>query len=233
MPEPVRRLHVQPPRGERGGGDAEYLLKLGDGGRVRFGEGGQGGGVRPLRELGDGLHERRQVGRRRGDGGLLVIPRVGGECRHHADRVAGLRGSRASIDCSVMPFRSMPSSCSSPAEHAAARGAVRFAEQEFRRVPAVVLGQVSLDELLDRTCVLIDAPEIAVLVRRDRGRVAGADRVDEHEIAAVEQAVGVVLHRIGRGRREVRQGGLDAPRRERAQHARTPTTSPGRRCRRT
>jgi hypothetical protein len=62
----------------------------------------------------------------------------------------------------------MPSSCSIQPKDAAPRRAIRFAEQEFRRVPAVERGEETLDELLDRARLLIHPPEIAVLVGRDR-----------------------------------------------------------------
>ncbi len=106
-----------------------------------------------------------------------------------------------------------------------ARRAVGFAEQEFRRIPAIVLGDVALHETAERGDVLVRAPEALVRIRvlvlpvlfgRDALRVARADRVDEDEIGLVEQAVGVRHEMVRRRRRRVRTRGLDAHRRERA-----------------
>jgi len=69
-----------------------------------------------------------------------------------------------------------------PRHHAGPRRAVGLAEQEFRRVPAVVKAEVSLDEVRNRARVGIDTPEVALDVRRHCGRVAGANGVDEDEV---------------------------------------------------
>ena len=104
-----------------------------------------------------------------------------------------------------------------PREAGGARRAVRFTEQELRRVPAIEVGDVPLDELAERGDVLIDPP---VVLRA----VAGADdpaktrtrHIDEDQVGAVEDAVTVVQHLIGRRPRQSAVGRLDAYRAERA-----------------
>ena len=183
----------------------------------------QCGQVVGARELRDFLDERAEIGRRRRDAEFLVIPRIGRGGRQRADRVAGLpvvedrRLQRNAVQVDAVLVQLVR-------EHAAACGAVRFAEQVFRRIPAVVLRQVALDELLQRIRILVDAPEVAILVRRNRSRIAGADRVDE-QVAVVDHAVRVVFHLVRRGRREARHRRLDALWRERPQqheHRRRP-----------
>src|SRR6516164_1387128 len=104
-----------------------------------------------------------------------------------------------------------------PGENGAASGAVGFPIKEFRRVPAIVEGQKALDELPDRTGVLIDSPKVLVLAGGDGRRITGADGIDEYQIAFVEEAVGIGFQRV-RSRRERRQTALDAYRGERPQH---------------
>ena len=77
-------------------------------------------------------------------------------------------------------------------ERGRAKRAVAFADQKFRRIPAVVAADVGVDELAERCYVLIDPLEILVFRFADRVAVAGAHRVDEHEVGFVEQALGVV-----------------------------------------
>ena len=101
-----------------------------------------------------------------------------------------------------------------PRHHAAARGTVGLAEDELGRVPAVVGAEIALDEADNRARVRVDAPEVPVPVGRHRGGIARTHWVDEDEVALVEQSVGVVLDRVGRGRRKLRQAGPDAARRE-------------------
>ena len=145
-----------------------------------------------------------------------MIPRVGRQRRQQAGRVSRLRIIQnrrlqryaVQVDSVLVQH---------PAEHAAAGGAVGFAKKEFGRVPPVVRGQITLDELLERACVLVDAPKIPVLVRGDRRRISRADGIDEDEVASVQQAVGIRLERIGGRRREVREVGLQPHGCERAQ----------------
>ncbi len=105
------------------------------------------------------------------------------------------------------------------------RRAVGFAEQEFRRIPAIVFGDVTLHEAAESIDVLVRAPEtlvgigvfvFLVLFIRDAVRVARADRVDEDEVGLVEQAVGVGHEAIRRRRCRLWTRGFDAHRRKRA-----------------
>ena len=73
-----------------------------------------------------------------------------------------------------------------PREYAGARCTVRLAEQELWRVPAIEHGQVTFDELFDRTPVFIDAPKIAVFAWRNCCGVAGANGINEDQIGKVE-----------------------------------------------
>ena len=77
-------------------------------------------------------------------------------------------------------------------EHGRARAAVRLAEQEVGRGLALVHRDVAGDEVAHQRGVAVHAPEAAVGERRDRLRVAAADRVDEHQVGDVDQALGVV-----------------------------------------
>ena len=81
-----------------------------------------------------------------------------------------------------------------------AEGAVAFADQKLRRVPAVVAAQVGDDELREGLDVFVDAVKIFFLRFADGVAVAGAHGVDEDEIGFVEEALGVV-HELVRSRR--------------------------------
>ena len=84
-------------------------------------------------------------------------------------------------------------------ENGRARRAVAFAEEIFRRVEAVVLGEEFLDESRERVAVGIDAVERLLLVLAGDAAEAGARRVDEDEIAGIEQRLIVVDDLVGRG----------------------------------
>ncbi|CAM5188527.1 hypothetical protein CDEN61S_02435 [Castellaniella denitrificans] len=180
------------------------------------GIGPQGLAVIALREGADRVHQGGEFIRRGPQAQPVVIPGVRRRGRQRPDGIAGarvvqdrgLQGHAVEVHAILVQ---------DIGQHGAAGCAVGFAEQELGRVPAVVFGQVALDELLQRGGVLVHAPEITVLPRRDGRRIARPDRIDEHQVAAVEQAVGVVFQRVGRGRREIRHGRPDAPGRERAQ----------------
>src|SRR6185437_8478743 len=80
------------------------------------------------------------------------------------------------------------------------RRAIAFAEQVFGRVPAAVLRQEFLDEGRERGGVDVDAVELLLLVLAGDAAEAGAGRVDEDEIAGVEERVGIVDHLVRRRR---------------------------------
>ena len=80
-----------------------------------------------------------------------------------------------------------------------AQRAIAFAEQEFGRIPAIVDRQIALDGAGKGINVRIDTPEILALCLAERARQASADRVDEDQVAAVDQAVGIGADGEGRG----------------------------------
>ena len=99
---------------------------------------------------------------------------------------------------------------------AVAQSAVAFAEQEFGRGPAVVEGDVALDGAGEGVGILVDAPEVAAGLLAQGPRPAGADRVDEDEIAGVDQRIRVGAEAVG-GRPDIFGiGGGDPHRREAA-----------------
>src|SRR5207244_4860992 len=95
-------------------------------------------------------------------------------------------------------------------------GAVALADQILRRRPAVVGLEIDVDELTERAQVARLPVELLRAVARRRAAVAGGNRVDEHEIADVDQRVLVVLERVRRRRLKPLVGHPDALRRERS-----------------
>ena len=99
-------------------------------------------------------------------------------------------------------------------ESGVTEGAVTFTDKEFRGVPTIVAGDVGLHELCQGTGVLIDAPKVLVLSLADGFAETGADGIDENEVGAIEQTVGIVFESVGRGRSDVRIHGDHALRTE-------------------
>jgi hypothetical protein len=95
-------------------------------------------------------------------------------------------------------------------QHGRARRAVRFAEQEFRRIPAAVLRDIPLNELFERSTVLIDAVELFRLGVAEQTAESGPGRVDEDHVGFVEQAVFIIDEAVRRRRRVLRVGGHHA-----------------------
>ena len=87
------------------------------------------------------------------------------------------------------------------------RRAVAFPKQVLGRA---VLGEKAHDELAKGVGVGIDAVEGLLLVLAGDPRKTGPRRVDEHQVADVQQAVGVVDERVGSGRSVGIVAGLDA-----------------------
>ena len=83
-------------------------------------------------------------------------------------------------------------------ENGAARGSVAFAEQILGRIPALVLRQKTADESLKGVGVLVRAQKRFFFVLTHDAAETGAGSVDEHQVACVEQAVGVVDDFVGR-----------------------------------
>ncbi len=99
-------------------------------------------------------------------------------------------------------------------ERGGTESSVTFADQKFRRIPAVIAANVGDDELRDGTCVGIDAPEIFILRFADGMTESGADGVDENHVGAIEKSVGVVGDLIRSGRSVVAVFGDDTARTE-------------------
>ena len=102
------------------------------------------------------------------------------------------------------------------AERGGAEGAVAFADQEFRRVPAIVAAEIGDDELREGFDVFVDTVEVFFGGFADRVAVAGAHGVDEDEVGFVEEAFAVVDEFVGSGRSE---GAVDGPGAARAEGA--------------
>ena len=217
MTKPIDRLDIQTPGRQHRCRQPEILAESGDCHGTGLRKSPQRICVGALRELGRDIHERVEIRRLRRHARLAVIPGIGREGRHQPRCIAEIRRivEHARLQRDAVQVDAV--FVQHPGEHAGTGRAVGFAIQELGRIPAIAGGEIALDELLDRESILIDAPEIPVLVRRDRRGIAGADRVDVDEIAAVDEAVRVVLHRVGRWRREARQARVDATRREGAE----------------
>ncbi len=153
-------------------------------------------------ELAHLAEEGRQIGRFVGQ--LVVVPgdrRVGRQVQlvlavlswHQQAVVENRRLQHHAVDGDAVLLQIL-GQCRRP------RGAVAFAVEEFGRVPAVVDGDVTLDEIAERTHILVHAPEILVLAGADDTAVAGADRIDENQIRAIEDALVVGHQVIGRRR---------------------------------
>src|SRR6202042_2578042 len=84
-----------------------------------------------------------------------------------------------------------------------AKSAVAFADEKFRRIPAIVAAEVGVDELREHFYVLIKAPKIFVLGFADGATETGADRIDENEVGFVEQGICIVFKFV-RSRRGLR-----------------------------
>ena len=73
-----------------------------------------------------------------------------------------------------------------------AEAAIAFAEDEFRRTGAAILGDVERDRLSPSIGVAMHAPECAAAVGLGRPAPAGADRIDQHQIGEGEPGVGII-----------------------------------------
>ena len=78
------------------------------------------------------------------------------------------------------------------------RRAEAFTDQVFWRVPALVVGDPDTDEFRNGAAVAVLAPVILVLTLADGAAVAGADRVDEHEVGHVEDRQRIVAQDVRR-----------------------------------
>src|SRR4029077_1976214 len=73
-----------------------------------------------------------------------------------------------------------------------AKAAVAFAEDEFRRADAAVLGHVKRDDFRHRFGVAVHAPERVAAVGLGRPAPAGADRIDHDQIGEGEPGVRII-----------------------------------------
>ena len=80
-----------------------------------------------------------------------------------------------------------------------AEGAVAFANEKFRGIPAAVAADVGADELRQRLDVLIDAPEILVLRLAHGVAEARSHGVKEDQIRFVQEAVRILGKLVGSG----------------------------------
>ena len=82
-------------------------------------------------------------------------------------------------------------------ERGRAGGAVALAGEELRARPARVPGDPQADEGADRLVVVLVAVELLGVLPRRRAAPAGRDRIDEHQVGDVEEAVLVVDQAAG------------------------------------
>ena len=108
-------------------------------------------------------------------------------------------------------------SCRCSDKPGGARRAVALADQVLGAAPAAVARQVQADELAHRVEVALVVVELGHLLALGHARMAGADRVDEHQVAVGQQRVFVVDQRVRRRRRIAHLVGRDALRAEDAQ----------------
>ncbi len=80
------------------------------------------------------------------------------------------------------------------------RRAVAFAEQVLRRIPSIVLRQKFDDEIRKSVGILVDAEERLLLVRAAQMAEARAGRIDEYQVAGIEQREFIVDEAIRRSR---------------------------------
>ena len=172
--------------------------------RGEFGAFKKRGGVVALRVLAGFFDECGQIG-----GPILqdfVIPRDGGVARKIVDVGAIIAGGKS--DGREIEYRRDQDDAVEMdavvllqiiAERGGAEGAVTFANQKFRRVPAIIAAEVGDDELCEGFDVLVDAVEIFFGGFAHGVAVAGAHRVDENEVGFVEEAFAVVDEFVGAG----------------------------------
>src|SRR6185369_6409714 len=75
---------------------------------------------------------------------------------------------------------------------AGANAAVALPQDELRAGPALEIAEIAHDEVGDGLDVVVDAPEVLAFRLADRARETGADRVDHHQVRAIEEAEFVV-----------------------------------------
>ena len=82
------------------------------------------------------------------------------------------------------------------------RGAVALTQDEQRRRPALVSRHVQPNEFSESLDVAFYAQEFLDGLGVGGAAEAGRDRIHKHEVAAIEQRIGIVRDRVGRRRHE-------------------------------
>ena len=79
-----------------------------------------------------------------------------------------------------------------------AGGAVRFAGDEFGRSPALIARSVEADEFAHAFHIARRVVEFAHFLAIHHAAVARAHRIDEHQVAFIQQRIFVVHQAVGR-----------------------------------
>ena len=79
------------------------------------------------------------------------------------------------------------------------RCAIAFADQEFRRSPAIIARDVLIDEIGEPVGILDDAVELRRCFPRGRTAVPRGNRVDEDEVRGIEKRILIVRDGVRRG----------------------------------
>src|SRR5436853_184482 len=80
-----------------------------------------------------------------------------------------------------------------------AGGPIAFAADKERRTPEVVFVQEAADELAEGGQVVFHSAEVRTVARPVGAAEARAHGVDEHQVAGIEQAVGIIDVSVRRG----------------------------------
>jgi len=100
------------------------------------------------------------------------------------------------------------------AEPRGAKRAIAFADQIFGAVPAAVDRQPALNRAGESVEVVVDADKILRLGLAEGAREPGGRSIDEHEVADVEQGIGIGRHPERSRPHHLRQGRVDLHRPE-------------------
>src|SRR5215475_8369263 len=138
-----------------------------------------------------------------------ILPRIEGNC----SKIEDGRDHNDAVQINVVVVLQVV------CEGGVSKCAVALPDQEFRRVPAIVARDINLDELREQLDVGIYATKIFVLFFANGRAETCSDRIDEDEIRAIEQAIGVVEQFVWRGRSHscVHRGDAARPKRAHVQ----------------
>ena len=96
------------------------------------------------------------------------------------------------------------------------RSSVTLAKEKERRAPALVACEIEPDEFAESFDVTFDAEKFLGQLGVGGAAEAGLHGIDEHDIALVQQAMGIVRDAIGRGWQQAIGQHRDPPRSQRA-----------------